>query len=1275
MANKGDRVDIDLAQSIEVQEVNRSVRPFGTPSPHIKNTGIERNGGLTNIYEQETAYVGAGYRFITESGRVLSAEDVGGTNYKVIKVDGLAIGQVSKYGVESKTEFSGYDDTALSADGTVMAIKIAQTTVTIYELSLLGVQLNTRSVTFTGLSALSAYFSSLSLVRYINMHYVDSQEFALRMGDNVILLKESTPSQIIPYAIGGNGSVLFPGSADTIVSVTTYSRYLVFGSSGGRIASFDGINFRLSDGSGIGTGPWNNATAIGTNSVDCMCEYAPNTTLWSLVIAGGVRVASWDGIAWKNYDGTGTGSGAFNNSTATGAQNITAMAYVFGAYVAIGTASGRVATYSVNGWKNYDGTGTGSGPSDNATVIGAVTIRAIAYTTIGTPRITVAGDSGRVGSWNGTTWNIYTSGVGPANNGTAIGANNIYSIYNNIGSNSGIVIGGVGGRVASWDGGVWRNYDGTGSGNGPRSNGTVVGASIVKAIVGMPANGVAPNDNNVVFIGDNAGARIGSWDGQNYKNYDGTGTGLGTFTQNVPYLAGATYGVVYSINSQTVLVFGSTIYNYITQTSTLGTIYQNGTAYQASILYSVDLSGYLYVYRYEDGRYLMNVTGNSTNKLFIVSTTVATPVITQNFGRWALPQVGSSKTRHIIIETPRISGAVIKALSLLGYVDFVSFVSATQTYPANDTANVNAINISSIGPVVGFNYTDVTFRTTASATDINLLYTPIPLSAPAAFNQIRQQNTATNINGYGKLNNMLGQLSAKPFEFRNIFTSGIQSTLSVAMLDGLQIDALGVLITNLGEWDNTYTPMIVDDDKILYKANGKFVVVKIGTSISNFFSKVSSDLYKLNTIHPSSLYSDSDKTLYQSSIDYHGQGFFAATAAPATTDTQVASIVENQFSNGIDVGVKLVQIASFTSANFEVFGGRLPSQYGVQPPYAVDTYVNGDYAFSTLSDGTEQISPDKADLVYVENTNIPISIGGSYYLSTVVIGGTTVFLITDKDVYQIGNDTPGSFIGFQLYGTNYIFDGRFVYQLTEMSNVFVSKSIIAPADGLVYIASSPNQIYFLSDFDNSIYTFNGGRSLDKSMRLTNTDSVIKGVWSVHDNTLALETTNTFLYVRDNIITQNDKKTTQTALKLYETVVGVVISNDSYKWRYTYAQLSGSTVVPLTIKTAFYGLGTDQGSILKSVVVTLYSATKSKLTGLYQIDTYDQDEAYTELGVVSVQPSDYNSQGFARFRVNPKYPRSLGASYQITINEKILVDNIVPLFGPTVGAVVKKGMTR
>jgi len=370
-----------------------------------------------------------------------------------------------------------------------------------------------------------------------------------------------------------------------------------------------------------------------------------------------------------------------------------------------------------------------------------------------------------------------------------------------------------------------------------------------------------------------------------------------------------------------------------------------------------------------------------------------------------------------------------------------------------------------------------------------------------------------------------------------------------------------------------------------------------------------------------------------------------------------------------------VTIKPLSSTNIEILGYRIPLVSTPIGSYAIDTYIDDVYGFSTLNNGQELVDSDKTDILYLESTYLSPKIGVTYDNGVILTDNLTIFLKPDSDLYPIGNDIAGSFSNFDLYGQKYLFDGLNIYtvELDRVTGVFNNKTKVASANGLRYIASTPTIIYFLSSFDNSLYTFTGGRALEKFQRLNRKPDILSGTYSPRDNTLVLDTPTSIIWVRDNIVTENIKLPDQTDLKFYDTTSGIVISNNTSQWSYTYD--TGDAVVPLSLQTPYFGFNLNQKSILSNWVITIYSEAKQAVTVIGTSYVVDTDDTREQTRKWVINPGDWDEGGYTRVRIQPEYQRSLGTSLKIECQEKILIVSILPEFKEAEVSVISKARSR
>jgi hypothetical protein len=226
-------------------------------------------------------------------------------------------------------------------------------------------------------------------------------------------------------------------------------------------------------------------------------------------------VSSHDGANWKLYDGTGTGSGPYNQvDNFNGEFDVS---YHDGSRLIFGTSQGEVATVDFfSTWTFPDGTGGGTGVYNSAIIgSGIYTSRlSVVYDN----KLIIANYRGDIAYYDYATelWVAYDSDTGPSNAGTVVGvltgdagigqtthgAIISMAVYNGM-----LIVGGRQGRIGSYDGTNWKNYDGTGTGTGPFNNQTVVGSSSIEVLVEF--------DGDLMIFGQNT---LGSWNGTDFTN-------------------------------------------------------------------------------------------------------------------------------------------------------------------------------------------------------------------------------------------------------------------------------------------------------------------------------------------------------------------------------------------------------------------------------------------------------------------------------------------------------------------------------------------------------------------------------------------------------------------------------------------------------------------------------------------------------------------------------------------------------------------------------------
>jgi hypothetical protein len=793
------------------------------------------------------------------------------------------------------------------------------------------------------------------------------------------------------------------------------------------------------------------------------------------------------------------------------------------------------------------------------------------------------------------------------------------------------------------------------------SNLQTVGSPI-SPIVGLSNTSVisATTNDNTTIIADETG--ISSFDGTNWKYADGSGSGTG------PYLSGS-YDVKYMYedvmftNNSVIKVgkgtqsiideFGIKTYNFIDDEklwltgSPYGIVYyyydrDSVLTYEdLAILYISDFlptdspSGWTYCYKYENGEYIAGVQGAETKKFIALSEDF---VKTQDLHtQWAYPQISAGLSRHVItVPGVGYDGSTKHQLGYHGYYDFTDF---------SDTVDWNDVTVTAYknNKLAGYAYVETTYDTGGS--EYYTSYYPEFDKSPV-WNQITvTSNTDTRIGAYGKLT-----YEPETWEIRIGMIGDFQSYLSAAIVNGQE--NMGVLLSNVGEIDAQWTPQVVGN-KVAYRWNGDFYVKEITDTPDNLISQIDFDLIKINTLHPLNILSTQDQKLSVGSSDFNGRAVYTSDESPGAA-TLVSSQLTGEYSTGIDVGSKISNIVNFDSGDIELIGIGLPFNETSAP---IDVYFQNDYYFTVDNAGNEAVDATKSGTFYIEDNRLPLAINSDYGFKTASSGGTTVILEDGFDGYQLANSLETEYDFFELFGQLYAFDGKSIY-LANLSNTNVLTGLTqtAVATGLEYIATTPSEVYFKSKFDNSLFTFTGGRILNKAVRLNRMGDVDYGVFNVMENTLWLKTDDEIITVRDGIASTINLPD-EDIVRVYNTANGVIFKTENFVYNYAYAQLDDEyTISPLVWKSAYYGFMNSTKSVLFEWIIATISEDKKaeiKIT----TSSFLENKFVDDVQVIKLTASDFDENGFTTIRVQPKGAKSLGSSVKIESNDKIIISNV------------------
>jgi len=891
---------------------------------------------------------------------------------------------------------------------------------------------------------------------------------------------------------------------------------------------------------------------------------------------------------WKYSDGTGTGDGPYMaagshlGATTTAATRFFLCAYKN--YLVVSGNDNRICSFEGQQYKTYLGAGTGSGPYDNGTLIG--TGNTIYVLKEVNNFLIVAGVSGRLGSYDGNGYKTYLgvgSGLGPFDNGVIVSTDAIVDFlrYKNGVTDNYIFVGNAG-KIGSRqlnDYSLQRTYAGVGTGNGPYSNAAVTSTAALCA---------TQYKNFLIIANGEVGTetvRVGSWDGVAWINYLGVGSGTGPYlnlTNNDPiqpkkvfefqgslyifctYLSGSTTGtsVLIKYNGKTwesvedkddkiysnylfsdilffngcfaaVSPFGAVV---ITNGKRINNTNLKAFCYDAGLLFSYPLAfslpdnsrGDIFAYESLQDQWapnnapiFINIENNQSRVAIFTKEIITLPYYCKNA---ISRQVGANyPTNTNIIISNDGNTSENKALPCFQIVETTLGTIQAVNIGNNSNYNVMSMETSESGP----GYIGGSFLASES------VYVSFYGLDSVGNSYIEVVSNSDYLPGNR------GRLSSKLLTdggFFSIPVNGFLGAYSYALDD----DSLGVLLSPVGEALPTYSPQTLEGtiSYLIYKSNQGHVLIAIGATPANRIQRITSELYKINTVSPYNILNVKTRSLFIGSADYNGRAILTDTDAKSAIAFLLVSQMLQKYSSGIDTGEKTIYITDFNNGNITIPGARVLSGSNNEA-LNINIYLDGDYIQTIDETGASEYVSEFDGTLYIPDTREPAVAWGVYGSGAVDIGGETFLLFPDFDGYAIGGGLDGQYQYFNLFGQDYICNAENIYSVTLIDGLVSQKLKIANKSGLTFATASPTAAFFFSLFDNSIYSFDGGRALTKIDKYNRHAPIVKGVFSVHENALWMETETDFITSRDGMKTTISKPAGLTSARLYNTVSGVV----------------------------------------------------------------------------------------------------------------------------------------
>ena len=429
----------------------------------------------------------------------------------------------------------------------------------------------------------------------------------------------------------------------------------------------------------------------------------------------------------------------------------------------------------------------------------------------------------------------------------------------------------------------------------------------------------------------------------------------------------------------------------------------------------------------------------------------------------------------------------------------------------------------------------------------------------------------------------------------------------------------GQMISDYGDIDYVHQPFFSTNDVnqynyyFMYKTQrNTFIVVKYGTP--SFCTGANIREFSPGVINIP-VADDTNIIDTNNMVQSFNYGSFSTTHfAPIVSSTGSNSVnyfQSNQYSSMIDFG-KIYNGISFTAATYSTATGL--SFVTIDD---IELFVDSKgYACSfgknpsTLNGNgfMKQAIVDNPPVSYVTSSYLPVSGIDEYDYRTglsLMSNGSAV-VKPEMLSYQLTNFLTQTYTAaFRLFGQLYTFNGAYIYNLPLSSGSdgqVGTPNIVALANGLTFLCVTPHMAIFKSDYDNSLFGFDGGRSVEKFMTFNQKPTIRAAAYNTRNDEIVLlcansstySLTDSLIFIRSGIASEiytsilSVSTYPYTSYQLQESKDATWIINNTIG-AYTsfyYKKITSSTVVPLSWTSAYYGLGNNMRNRINRIVFRL-----------------------------------------------------------------------------------------
>ena len=239
---------------------------------------------------------------------------------------------------------------------------------------------------------------------------------------------------------------------------------------------------------------------------------------------------------------------------------------------------------------------------------------------------------------------------------------------------------------------------------------------------------------------------------------------------------------------------------------------------------------------------------------------------------------------------------------------------------------------------------------------------------------------------------------------------------------------------------------------------------------------------------------------------------------------------------------------------------------------------------------------------------------------------------------------------FSLQGQQYTVDDNNIYAVSFANGIVHNVQAVCYKKNLQFLGTLPSQAIFWSAFNKTLYSFTGDRLVSKMFEASDIGEIkyvgqnpsSLSLWICTDKgAYILSDTDAYrlnyiceevVFIKDSalIITSNGGERQVHQISLWN------IGN-------------GGEMIPVKLKTAYFGLGAEQKSVMDCWYIRLFDENRVEGEVKVKVNTITDVTRHSEEKTFKINPSDYDENNIVYLRYQPKYQECTAMQLELESN--------------------------